>query len=238
MRPLPMRGGPPPLTPYKSRVLIKATLTPPSSGWSIMPSRLAVAAIGVVAGVVGAALATSCFPAHSVHEPYADAGCGTKPVSRVLGESEGERRVRRPPPNSSLPGLAYTAKVDCESVGSTDLFLSYEELMAGGPGIGAHRHPHMDEILIIRHGAGIVSLDGVETPVTDGGMVYIARNSIVRLRNTGSGPLSIAFIFPHTGYGTYLREWSVPTGQLARPLTDAENATKQARARWLQVLEP
>jgi mannose-6-phosphate isomerase-like protein (cupin superfamily) len=202
-----------------------------------MPSQHSLA-VAILAGGIGAALATSCFHVRSAHEHYADAACQVKPISRVLGAAEGERRVRRPPPNTPGRGLAYTAKVDCESVGSTDLFLSYEELGAGGFGIGAHHHPNMDEILIIRHGTGVVSLDGAESPVTDGGVVYIARNTVVRVRNTGSGPLGIAFIFPHTGYGTYLREWSVPAGEPVRPLTEAENATRVSRARWLQILDP
>lgn len=96
----------------------------------------------------------------------------------------------------------------------------------------------MDEILLIRRGTGVVSLDGAESTVTDGGVVYIARNTVVSVRNTGSTPLSIAFIFPHSGYGTYLREWSVPAGEPVHPLTASENASRLARARWLQILEP
>jgi uncharacterized RmlC-like cupin family protein len=202
-----------------------------------MPSRASLATLVAAAGGT-VALALACAHPRIMSEPFADAACGTSPTSRVLAEEAGERRVRRPPPNVTGRGLAYTVKVDCESVGATDLFLSYEDLGAGGQGIRAHRHPHMDEILIVRRGSGVVSLGGVETPVSDGGVVYIARNTVVSVRNTGSSPLSIAFIFPHSGYGTYLREWSVPAGEPVRPLTEAENAARLARARWLQVFEP
>ncbi|HTE47338.1 MAG TPA: cupin domain-containing protein [Gemmatimonadaceae bacterium] len=204
-----------------------------------MPIRSSASAFAAGAACGIAALVLACGHLRSSPEPFADAACGTPPTSRILAENAGERRVRRPPPNATVPqGLGYTVKVDCESVGATELFLSYEDIPPGSRGIAAHRHPHMDEILIIRRGTGVVSLDGVETPVTDGGTVYIARNTVVAVRNTGTAPLSIAFIFPHSGYGTYLREWSVPAGEAVRPLTEAENAARRARARWLQILEP
>jgi len=202
-----------------------------------MPSRACSTGLAAAAGGT-VVLALACVHPHSPREPYAEGACGMPPTSRVLAEDAGEHRVRRPQPGSAGPGLAYTAKVDCESVGASDLFLAYEELASGSPGIRAHRHPHMDEILIIRHGSGVVSLGGAETPVADGGVVYIARNTVVSVRNTGTTPLSIAFIFPHSGYGTYLREWSVPAGEPVRPLTQAENAERLARARWLQIFEP
>ncbi|MDB4891404.1 MAG: Cupin 2 conserved barrel domain protein [Gemmatimonadetes bacterium] len=206
---------------------------------AIMPSRSSASALAAAGACGIAALLLACGHLRSTPEPFADAGCGTPPTSRILAENAGERRVRRPPPNTTgFPGLAYTVKVDCESVGATDLFLSYEELAPGNRGIRAHHHPHMDEILIVRRGTGVVSLDSVETPVTDGGVVYIARNTVVAVRNTGTAPLSIAFIFPNSGYGTYLREWSVPAGQPVLPLTEAENAARLARARWLQIFDP
>jgi mannose-6-phosphate isomerase-like protein (cupin superfamily) len=201
-----------------------------------MSSHVSLVVFGAASTVV--ILALACAHPRAMSEPFAEASCATSPTSRVLAEQEGERRVRRPPPNVQGTGLAYVVKVDCESVGATDLFLSYETLAPGRPGIRAHHHPHVDEILIIRHGNGIVTLGGVETPVTDGGVVYIAPNTVVSLRNTGSDSLRIAFIFPHSGYGTYLREWSVPAGGPVPPLTEAENAARLARARWLQVFEP
>jgi len=199
-----------------------------------MPSR--AFALTVTAGGA-AALMMACAHARTAREPYADAACGTRPQSRVLAEDAGERRVRRPPPNRPGAGLAYIVKVDCESVGSTDLFLSYEELPVGSA-IRPHHHPHMDEILIIRSGSGVAVLDGKETAVSAGATVYIAPSTVVALRNTGTGPLSVAFVFPHTGYGTYLREWSVVDGEPVRPLTESENAAKLRRARWLQMFEP
>jgi mannose-6-phosphate isomerase-like protein (cupin superfamily) len=187
------------------------------------------------------ALALACArarsPRGSMDEPYADPACGTRPASRVLAEDAGERRVRRPPPNGSSGPGAFTIKVDCESVGASDLFLAYEDLPPGGR-IRPHHHAHMDEILIIRRGSGVALLDGRETAVAAGATVYIAPNTVVGLRNTGSEPLSLAFIFPHTGYGTYLREWSVAEGEPVPPLTEAENAARLARARWLMVFEP
>jgi mannose-6-phosphate isomerase-like protein (cupin superfamily) len=201
-----------------------------------MFSRASVPLVAAASAGIIVVLAMACAPRHSMREPFADSACGTAPASRVLAENAGERRVRRPPPNATSPGLPFTVKVDCESVGATDLYMSYEELPLGGR-ITPHRHPHMDEILIIRGGSGVASLAGAETAVAEGGMVYIARNTVVSLRNTGTVPLRIAFILPHTGMGTYLREWSVPDGQRVIPLSATENATRRARASWLQIFE-
>ena len=170
-------------------------------------------------------------------EPYADAACGTRPTSRVIAENERVRRVRRPPLTGSAGPGAFVIKVDCESVGSTDLFLAYEDLPPGGR-IRPHHHPHMDEILVIQRGSGIAMLDGQETSVAAGATIYIAPNSGVGLRNTGNQPLGLLFIFSHTGYGTYLRKWSVAEGETVKPLSEAENAARLADAHWLQVFEP
>ncbi len=199
-----------------------------------------VLALAAVCGST-VALVVACGRARpqrgATHEPYADPACSTRPASRVLAEDAGERRVRRPPPNARPGPGAFTIKVDCESVGAADLFLAYEDIPVGGA-IRPHRHPHMDEILIVRRGSGVARLGGEETAVAAGATVYIAPNTVVGLRNTGAGPLSIAFVFPHRGYGTYLREWSVPEGEPVRPLSAAENAARLAHARWLQVFEP
>ena len=201
-----------------------------------MPSRVSRFVLAAAAGAA-ATLMTACAHARSAHEPYADAACGARPQSRVLAEDAGERRVRRPPPDATGPGLPFVVKVDCQSVGSTDLFLAYEELPLGGR-IRPHHHPHMDEILIVRGGSGVVMLGASETAVAAGATIYIAPNTVVGVRNTGTVPLRIAFIFPHSGYGTYLREWSVAEGEPVRPLSESENATRLNQARWLQMFEP
>jgi mannose-6-phosphate isomerase-like protein (cupin superfamily) len=196
----------------------------------------ALAATGATVALV-MACAHARSTRDSMSEPYADPSCGTRPISRVLAEDAGERRMRRPPPNGTPGAGGFTIKVDCESVGSTDLFLAQEDLLPG-TAIRPHHHPHMDEILIIQSGSGVAVLDGKETAVSAGATIYIAPNTVVSLRNVGAAPLRLAFIFPHTGYGTYLREWSAPEGEPIRPLTQAEYATRLARARWLQLFEP
>lgn len=205
-----------------------------------MPTRPSVPTFAAVSGAAVVPV-MACVPARvgrdATHEPFADPTGGTPPTSRVLAEEAGARRVRRPPPNARLGPGAFTIKVDCESVGASDLFLACEDLPPGGA-IRPHRHPHMDEILIIRSGSGVAVLDGRETAVSTGATVYLAPNTVVGLRNTVAGPLGLAFVVPHRGYGTYLREWSVREGEPARPLTEVENATRLTRARWLQAFEP
>ena len=64
-----------------------------------------------------------------------------------------------------------------------------------------------------------------------GTVIYLPRNTSVRLRNTGSGSLRIVAIFSQPGYEEYMRDISVPAGQAAMPLSVAELAAIRARHR-------
>ena len=107
-----------------------------------------------------------------------------------------------------------------------------------GQGISAHRHPHADEILFIRDGTGDATLAGRHTTVGEGATIYMPRNTVVSLRNVGQAPLRIVAIFSQPGYEEYLREISVPDGQVAPPLTAPELAAIRARHLGVAIYQP
>ena len=94
-----------------------------------------------------------------------------------------------------------------------------------GQAISPHRHPHADEIIFIHGGTGLASLAGRQANVAAGATIYMPRNAVVGLRNTGTEPLSIVAIFSRPGYEEYLREISVPDGETPKPLTIEELST-------------
>jgi oxalate decarboxylase/phosphoglucose isomerase-like protein (cupin superfamily) len=49
------------------------------------------------------------------------------------------------------------------------------------------------------------------------------------LRNTGTEPLAVSFVFSQPGYEEYLRATSVPEGETIVPLSPSELAAIRAR---------
>ena len=178
----------------------------------------------------------SCSPPGVDSRPAVKAE-GTPPQGLILQAGEGERRVRRPK-SAGEPGLPdpFILKVDRRNGGSPDLVMGYEEL---GPGqeIPPHSHLLADEIIFVHKGSGLVSLGDREATVSAGGTVYIPRNVQIGLKNTGSEPLGIAFIFSKPGFEELMRDNSVLEGEPVTPITAAERADIQARHSWHTVRE-
>jgi mannose-6-phosphate isomerase-like protein (cupin superfamily) len=107
--------------------------------------------------------------------------------------------------------------------------LCSRRLYPPGQGIPPHRHPQSDEIIFIHAGNGLASLAGRQATVTTGATIYMPRNTVVGLRNTGADPLEIVAIFSQPGYEEYLREISVPEGETPAPLSVDELAEIRAR---------
>jgi len=126
--------------------------------------------------------------------------------------------------------------VDRTNGGSPDFVMGYEDIGPGN-GIARHFHPSMDEILFVHRGTGLASLGEREAVVTEGATIYIPPNTRVSLKNTGSEPLSIVFLFPHQGMADYFREASVVEGDRAIPFSAAEFAAFRARHRAHIVFE-
>jgi mannose-6-phosphate isomerase-like protein (cupin superfamily) len=148
----------------------------------------------------------------------------------VLQESEGERRVRRPRGNGGSEGIpAFIIKVDRKYGESSSFFMGMENIPPGKR-IRLHHHPHAEEILFIHRGTGVARLGSREVTVSAGATVYIPRNVSVGLRNTGTEPLSLVFIFPEPdGMAGQMRSGSVPEGETPKPFTPEELAARNAR---------
>ncbi len=147
----------------------------------------------------------------------------------ILADSEGERRLHRPPP-AALSNLAapFIIKVDRRNGGAPE-FVLFTEDIAPGQAIPPHRHPDADEILFIHAGTGVAMLAGRNATVSAGAVIYMPRNTSVRLRNTGSGPLRIVAIFSQPGYEEYMRDISVAEGEAPIPLSMAELTAIRSR---------
>ena len=155
----------------------------------------------------------------------------------VLQESDGERRLHRPPPGA-LSNLAapFIMKVDRRNGGAPE-FVMFTESMPPGQAIPPHRHPSADEIIFVYGGTGLAVVGGSESTVHAGATIYMPRNTSVRLRNTGTEPLRIAAIFSQPGYDEYMRDISVAEGEAAKPLSVEELTAIRARHRAHAIYE-
>jgi len=180
----------------------------------------------VLVGLLSAAAMTSNWAA-SEPSPGDVAAARGEPL--ILDAGAGERRVRRPPPGA-LSGLTapFILKIDRRNGGAPE-FVMLSEDIPPGQAIPPHRHPHSDEIIFIHAGTGLATLAGRQATVTSGATIYMPRNTVVTLRNTGTEPLKIVAMFSQPGYEEYLREISVPEGQTATPLSAEELSAIRAR---------
>lgn len=152
----------------------------------------------------------------------------------VLAVAEGERRERRP--QTSGLSSPFIIKVDPYNGGSSELMMGYEDI-APGNAIPPHRHLMADEIIFVHAGSGVAELGDRVEPFGSGATIFIPRDVRIAVRNTGSVPLSIAFVFSRPGFEQYLRDTSVPEGQPAPPLSSADRDSIRARHRWHTVFE-
>ena len=148
----------------------------------------------------------------------------------ILQESEGELRVRRQRGNSGSEGApTFIIKVDRKYGESQSFFMGMENIPPGKK-IRLHHHPHAEEILFIHRGTGVARLGSRDAAVVAGTTVYIPRNVSVGLRNTGTEPLSLVFIFPEPdGMAGQMRSGSVPAGEQPTPFTPEELAARNGR---------
>jgi mannose-6-phosphate isomerase-like protein (cupin superfamily) len=150
----------------------------------------------------------------------------------VLQEGEGERRVRR-----TVGKGPFILKIDRQNGASPHLVMGYEDIAPGGE-IQPHTHLVADEILFIHRGNGVAKLGGRESRVSAGATVYIPRNVQISVRNTGSEPLGVAFIFSKPGFEELMRENSVLEGQPVTPISPEERDQIRKRHSWHTVFPP
>jgi mannose-6-phosphate isomerase-like protein (cupin superfamily) len=184
-----------------------------------------------IAAVIGAVVLAGDSSALAQRQEQARANPSTSSsAGLILQESEGELRVRRLRGNSGSEGApTFLIKVDRKYGGSPSFFMGMENIPPGKK-IRLHHHPHAEEILFIHRGTGIARLGSREAAVSAGTTVYIPRNVSVGLRNTGTEPLSLVFIFPEPdGMAGQMRSGSVPEGEQPTPFTPEELAARNAR---------
>jgi mannose-6-phosphate isomerase-like protein (cupin superfamily) len=178
---------------------------------------------------LGMLLLASCRSSSSTPVDIRSSNAMTGSTPLVLDAAVGERRVRR---TAGLQTATLTApfiiKVDRKNGGAPDFVMGTEDIPPG-QAIAAHRHLKADEILFIHRGAGVVELGDQRRAVGEGATVYIPKDVRIALRNTGTEPLSIAFIFSKPGFEDYMREISVPEGQPVPPLSEQERTAIRAR---------
>ena len=193
----------------------------------------------ITRAALGLLVSLAFAPAVATAPPVAESHPPAEPRSEglILQLDEGERRVRRSRAEGAV-GLTtpFILKVDRQNGGSEHLVMGYEEI-APGAAIRPHRHLVADEIIFVHHGSGMVHLGDREARIESGGTVYIPRNTLISLRNDGTEPLGIAFIFSSPGFEELMRANSVREGEPDRPLTAEEQRQNAERNRWHTVHE-
>jgi len=153
----------------------------------------------------------------------------------VLAQDEGERRVRRTSQAGALTS-PFILKVDGRNSGSEDLVMGYEDIPPG-QAISPHRHEVADEIIFVHRGSGVVELGARTVAFSSGATIYIPKRVRIAMRNTGTEPISIAFVFSEPGFEEYLRDTSVPEGQPVVPLSADERREIRIRHQRHTVYE-
>ena len=162
-------------------------------------------------------------------EPHQTMAAASASKPLVLQPSDGEARMRRPPPSAlSTLGAPFLIKVDERNGGAKD-FVIFTEDVPVGQSISPHRHPHAEEILFIHSGTGTAWLDGQEATVGPGTIIFMPPHTGVRLTNDGKQPISLMAVFSRPGFDKYQRDISVPAGEPAKPLTVEELTAIRAR---------
>jgi quercetin dioxygenase-like cupin family protein len=140
----------------------------------------------------------------------------------LLEKNEGELRTRRiHTDNSASASSQFMLKVSPTNNGSQHLVAGTEEL-APGSLIPKHRHLAQDEILLMQGGKAHVWLGDQERDLHSGGLVFIPANTWASLKNIGTEPISLTFIFSAPGFEDTMRCNSVPAGETPTPITPAQ----------------
>jgi len=146
-------------------------------------------------------------------------GSQTSAKPLLLERNEGELRTRRIHADASVPASSqFMLKVSPKNNGSQHLVAGTEEL-APGAAIPKHRHLAQDEIVLIHSGKARVWLGDQERDLHAGGLVFIPENTWVSLKNVGTDPISLTFIFSAPGFEDTMRCNSVPAGEKPTQIT-------------------
>lgn len=149
--------------------------------------------------------------------PPADVEGRAQPL--ILEKNEGELRTRRiHTDKSTVAASQFLLKVSPKNNGSQHLVLGTEELLPNAR-IPKHKHLIQDEILLIQTGTAHVWLGDKDSEVHAGAMVFIPSNTWISLKNTGTEPVNLVFVFSAPGFDETMRCNSVPANEKPTPLT-------------------
>lgn len=149
--------------------------------------------------------------------PPADVEGRAQPL--ILEKNEGELRTRRiHTDKSTVAASQFLLKVSPKNNGSQHLVLGTEELLPNAR-IPKHKHLIQDEILLIQTGTAHVWLGDKDSEVHAGAMVFIPSNTWISLKNTGTEPVNLVFVFSAPGFEETMRCNSVPANEKPTPLT-------------------
>lgn len=112
-------------------------------------------------------------------------------------------------------------KVSPKNNGSQHLVAGMEEVPPGAT-LPKHRHLVQDEIALIQSGTAHVWLGDQERDLHAGGLVFIPAKTWISLKNVGSEPVSLTFIFSAPGFEDTMRCNSVPAGETPTEITPAQ----------------
>jgi quercetin dioxygenase-like cupin family protein len=137
----------------------------------------------------------------------------------LLERNEGELRIRRIHlDNSATASSQFMLKVSPKNNGSQHLVAGTEDIAAGAT-LPKHRHLVQDEIVLVHSGTAHVWLGEQERDLHAGGLVFIPANTWVSLKNMGTEPISLTFVFSAPGFEDTMRCNSVPAGETPTQIT-------------------
>jgi quercetin dioxygenase-like cupin family protein len=137
----------------------------------------------------------------------------------LLEKDEGELRTRRIHTDASAPASSqFMLKVSPKNNGSQHLVAGTEVVSAGAT-LPKHRHLTQDEIVLLHSGNAHVWLGDQERDLHAGGLVFIPANTWVSLKNIGTDPINLTFIFSAPGFEDTMRCNSVPAGETPTQIT-------------------
>lgn len=145
--------------------------------------------------------------------------------------------MRRPRVGGRDASVPVIIKVDGANGGSSQLFMGYEDIPVG-EAILPHHHPHADEILFVHRGHGVAMLGDRRAEVAAGTTIYVPHGTRVTMRNTGTEPITFAFVFADPTMSSYFRDGTVREGEPATPMTAEDVAARRTRHRDHIVIDP
>ncbi len=135
----------------------------------------------------------SAFPQSNQSRTSPSSEADAKPL--LLERNEGELRTRRIHiDNSATASSQFMLKVSPKNNGSQHLVAGTEEV-APGATLPKHRHLVQDEIVLVHRGMAHVWLGDQERDLHAGELAFIPANTWVSLKNMGTEPISLTFVF-------------------------------------------